>query len=105
LYGNRLQELKDLGVFKADVNKSIGDLSTRMERGFRDVNKELGCINKEMGDIKASLGILKWQFGAMLAVTVASNEVRTSPVTSGLQFVIFRCHQGPGSNAQNCQQV
>jgi hypothetical protein len=25
--------------------------------------------------------------------TVASNEVRTSPITSGLQFVIFRCHQ------------
>jgi hypothetical protein len=37
--------------------------------------------------------------------TVASNEVRTSAVTSGLLYVIFRCHQGPRPIAQNCHQV
>ncbi|RPB15803.1 hypothetical protein P167DRAFT_378849 [Morchella conica CCBAS932] len=83
--GDRVMDLiKDHGDFKAEVNKSIGELSTKMANGFADVHREfadvrreIGDVRREIGDVKHMVGLLRWQLGIMVTVLTGFFGVST----------------------------
>ncbi|RPB28086.1 hypothetical protein L211DRAFT_778555, partial [Terfezia boudieri ATCC MYA-4762] len=71
----------DLGDFKGDVNKSLGELATRMEAGFGRMETRFGrmemsmeknyrelktCMGKNYGELKADIKPLIWQVRILL---------------------------------------
>ncbi|KAF8420986.1 hypothetical protein EV426DRAFT_610172 [Tirmania nivea] len=61
---------KDLGDFKGDVNKSLGELATRMEAGFGRIETSQArletSMEKNYGELKADIKPLVWQVRIIL---------------------------------------
>ncbi|KAF8249393.1 hypothetical protein K440DRAFT_220375 [Wilcoxina mikolae CBS 423.85] len=60
----------DLGDFKGDVNKAIGELGRAMEKGFGEIKTEIADMNtrieKNHGDLKAEIKPIVWQVRVLL---------------------------------------
>ncbi|KAF8435249.1 hypothetical protein BGX38DRAFT_1275091 [Terfezia claveryi] len=61
---------RDLGNFKADVNKSLGELATRMEAGFGRMETSQArletSMEKNYGELRADIKPLVWQVRILL---------------------------------------
>lgn len=59
-----------MGVFKGDVNKSLGELATRMEAGFgrleTSMEKNYGELKADIANLKGDIKPLVWQVCILL---------------------------------------